>query len=49
MALRAFRDDGLEYACLGVDSESPTGANRLYERLGFAPEKRMITFRKSVA
>jgi ribosomal protein S18 acetylase RimI-like enzyme len=40
--------DGLEFACLGVDSENSTGANRLYERLGFAPEKRRITFKKSV-
>jgi len=47
-ALGAFVDQGLEYACLGVDSESPTGANRIYERLGFVPEKRMITFRKPV-
>lgn len=46
VALHAFRDEGLQYACLGVDSESPTGANRIYERLGFVPEKRMITFRK---
>ncbi len=48
MALRDFKSDGMEYAVLGVDSESPTGANRLYERLGFVPEKRMITYRKSV-
>lgn len=48
-ALRAFTAEGLEYACLGVDSENPTGANRIYERVGFVPEKRMITFKKSVA
>ncbi|MEA3503188.1 MAG: GNAT family N-acetyltransferase [Actinomycetota bacterium] len=48
MALRAFAEEGLEYACLGVDSESPTGANRIYERIGFVPEKRMITFKKPV-
>lgn len=46
MAMRAYRDDGMEFACLGVDSESPTGAHRLYERLGFAPEKHWIAFRK---
>jgi ribosomal protein S18 acetylase RimI-like enzyme len=49
MALRAFREDGLEYAILGVDSENQTGANRLYERLGFVPERRMVAFRKPVA
>ena len=46
MALLGFREDGMEYACLGVDSENPTGANRIYERLGFVPEKRTMAFRK---
>jgi mycothiol synthase len=46
MAMRSFRDDALEFAVLGVDSENPTGANRIYERLGFIPEKRMVAFRK---
>ena len=46
MALVGFRDDDMEYACLGVDSENPTGANQIYERLGFAPEKRTMAFRK---
>jgi hypothetical protein len=49
MALLAFRDDGMDFACLGVDAESPTGANRLYERLGFVPEKRWMAFRKLLA
>ena len=48
MVLRAFRDDGMEYAILGVDSENPSGANRMYERFGIVPERRMITFRKPV-
>jgi mycothiol synthase len=48
LAMRAFSDDGMEYAILGVDSENPTGANRIYERLGFVPEKRMVAFRKTV-
>ena len=48
MALKGYRDDGMEYACLGVDSENPTGANRIYERLGFVPEKRMMAFRKAI-
>ncbi len=49
LAMRAFADDGMEYACLGVDADSPTGANRLYERLGFVPEKRWIAYRKPLA
>jgi len=48
MAMLAFRSDGMEYAILGVDSENSTGANRIYERLGFVPERRMISFRKPV-
>jgi ribosomal protein S18 acetylase RimI-like enzyme len=45
-SMRAFKADGLAYAMLGVDTENPTGALRLYERLGFAPDKRFITFEK---
>ena len=48
MAMRAFRDDGMQYAILGVDSENETGANSVYERLGFEAERRSISFRKPV-
>ena len=48
MAIRGFRDQGLQFACLGVDSENPTGANQIYERLGFFPEERTMTFTKVV-
>lgn len=48
MAMLAFRSDGIDFACLGVDAESPTGADRLYERLGFVPEKRWTAFRKAL-
>jgi GNAT superfamily N-acetyltransferase len=48
MAMLGYRSDGMEFACLGVDAESPTGANRLYERLGFVPEKRWMAFRKGL-
>lgn len=34
-AMRAMRADGLTHASLGVDSESPTGATRLYATHGF--------------
>ncbi|HUP28329.1 MAG TPA: GNAT family N-acetyltransferase [Chloroflexia bacterium] len=33
--LLSLREAGMETALLGVDSESPTGANRLYESVGF--------------
>ena len=48
MAMRAFRDDGMQYAILGVDSENETGANSVYERLGFEAERRSISFLKPV-
>jgi mycothiol synthase len=38
MALAEFRRRGLERARLTVDSESPTGASRLYERAGMRIE-----------
>ena len=43
-ALNAYAADGLEMASIGVDSDSPTGANRLYESLGFAVARRTVTF-----
>lgn len=36
-AMAAYRDDGMEYATLLVDTANPTGAVGLYERLGFTP------------
>jgi mycothiol synthase len=47
-SMRAFKAAGLDYAVLGVDSENPTGALGLYERVGFAIVKRFILFSKSV-
>lgn len=38
--LQAITDAGLEKAVLDVDTDSPTGANTLYERLGFAATER---------
>jgi len=47
-SMRTFKALGLDYAGLGVDAESQTGALGLYERLGFAVFKHQITFSKSV-
>jgi mycothiol synthase len=41
-SLHAFSAAGLTHASIGVDSESPTGAARLYRQLGFEPEQRSI-------
>jgi mycothiol synthase len=43
-SLHAFAADGLTHASIGVDSESPTGAARLYRRLGFEPVQRAIDY-----
>lgn len=44
--LRAVADAGLEKAVLDVDTASPTGANTLYEGLGFAFTERVIAMIK---
>ena len=36
-AMAAYAADGMEYAVLGVDTDNPTGAHGLYERVGFTP------------
>jgi ribosomal protein S18 acetylase RimI-like enzyme len=45
--LRAARSAGLERAALEVDSDSPTGAVGLYERLGFRPATRTVVLVRS--
>ncbi len=47
-SMQAFKAAGLDHATLGVDTESLTGALRLYERLGFVAIKRFTTFAKPV-
>ncbi|MDR9450841.1 MAG: GNAT family N-acetyltransferase [Acidimicrobiia bacterium] len=42
-SMAEFRRAGLTHASIGVDADSPTGANHLYYRLGFRSEKRSIT------
>ncbi len=48
-AMQALKDAGLTVASLGVDTENPTGALRLYENLGFQATRRSITFQKVVS
>lgn len=48
-SMRAFQAAGLQHALLGVDSENPTGALGVYERVGFAPYKRFMALEKSIA
>ena len=45
-SLHVLREAGMEAAHLNADSENPTGAMRLYERLGFRVRKTHIAYRK---
>ena len=42
-SLHAFAAEGLTHASIGVDSENPSGAVRLYRSLGFEPNLRVVT------
>ncbi len=44
--LHSLHEAGMDTALLGVDSESPTGANRLYESVGFRIRSREIAFKR---
>ena len=48
-SLRAATADGLVSASLSVDSDSPTGAVGLYERVGFTTQDTWIVTRKALA
>jgi mycothiol synthase len=48
-AFREFKNRGFERASLGVDSENPTGATRLYESVGMYVESEHVTFEKELA
>jgi mycothiol synthase len=41
-----FKAEGMTESALGVDSENPSGANRLYEECGFHAVKRTIVLSK---
>jgi len=47
-SLHLLRERGMDYAALGVDSENPTGALRLYEGLGFRVRKRYVRYRREL-
>jgi mycothiol synthase len=47
-SIGAFAAAGFDHAALGVDTESPTGANRLYDRLGFTTLRRTVVSQRKV-
>lgn len=46
--LRQLKADGVDTAVLGVDADSPTGATRLYESVGFKPIMTSANYVKDV-
>lgn len=47
-AIARYRSEGLDFAALGVDSDNPTGAYRLYESVGFAPWRHTVTYQRVI-
>ncbi len=47
-SLRLLQDEDVAEAALGVDSENPSGARRLYERLGFRERDHYARYRKPI-
>lgn len=45
-AMRRFKADGMENAGLGVDTENPSGALGLYERMGYTPTRRSMAYER---
>ena len=43
-AMRRYRSAGMENAGLGVDTDNPSGALGLYERMGYVPTQRSVVF-----
>jgi GNAT superfamily N-acetyltransferase len=46
MCMRELRSRGMTEAALGVDAENPSGALKLYEKMGFRVVKRATFYRK---
>ena len=45
---RAFREVGFTHAMIGVDTANPSGASRLYRKLGFDPLHRSVTYQLQI-
>jgi ribosomal protein S18 acetylase RimI-like enzyme len=46
-SLHAIKERGMNETALGVDTDNPNGALRLYESVGFQMTKRFFVYRKS--
>ncbi len=45
-SIQMFQEMGMEETALGVDTDNPNGAKKLYESVGYSESRRFITFRK---
>jgi ribosomal protein S18 acetylase RimI-like enzyme len=45
-SIKMFQEMGMDETCLGVDTENPRGALRLYQNVGYKEIKRYVTYRK---
>ena len=43
--MQRYREEGFDRAALDVDSENPTGALGVYERVGFTTQRRWTNYR----
>jgi ribosomal protein S18 acetylase RimI-like enzyme len=48
-SIQMFIEMGMEETALGVDTENPSGALKLYQDVGYTEDKRYITYRKPVS
>jgi ribosomal protein S18 acetylase RimI-like enzyme len=48
-SIQMFIDMGMEETALGVDTENPSGALKLYQDVGYVEEKRHVTYRKQLS
>jgi mycothiol synthase len=48
-SMAVLRDRGIDYAVLGVDTDNPSGALRLYTGLGYEQYKRFYIYGKTIA
>jgi ribosomal protein S18 acetylase RimI-like enzyme len=46
--VKGLRDRGMTESALGVDAENPTGALRLYEKIGYKVSKKSMAYRKKL-
>lgn len=47
-ALHAYKSNSLDFANLGVDADNPTGAHRLYTKLGFELLRRSVIYEREI-